>query len=132
MTESPVFELEFEVRDYECDIQGIVNNSVYFNYLEHARHKFLLAKNVDFVALHEQGIDLVVSHVDMSFKKSLKPGDVFRVSVVPEKTSVVRGLFKQQITRVSDGTVILIANITWVCTQGGVPKKIDMIYNKFI
>ncbi|NLI24182.1 MAG: acyl-CoA thioesterase, partial [Bacteroidales bacterium] len=30
------FELEMEVRDYECDIQGIVNNAVYMNYLEHA------------------------------------------------------------------------------------------------
>ena len=28
------YRLKFKVRDYECDMQGIVNNSVYQNYLE--------------------------------------------------------------------------------------------------
>ena len=29
-----VFETEMEVRDYECDIQGIVNNANYLHYTE--------------------------------------------------------------------------------------------------
>ena len=45
------FRLDFKVRDYECDIQGIVNNGVYQNYLEHARHEYLLASGVDFAEL---------------------------------------------------------------------------------
>ena len=35
------FELSLAVRDYECDLQGVVNNATYQNYLEHARHKYL-------------------------------------------------------------------------------------------
>jgi len=35
------FKLNFEVRDYECDLSGIVNNAVYLHYLEHARHELL-------------------------------------------------------------------------------------------
>lgn len=35
------YKLDFEVRDYECDIQGVVNNAVYQNYLEVTRNKWL-------------------------------------------------------------------------------------------
>ncbi|RKX91588.1 MAG: acyl-CoA thioesterase, partial [Spirochaetes bacterium] len=27
-----MFSIEFKIRDYECDQQGIVNNAVYLNY----------------------------------------------------------------------------------------------------
>jgi len=46
-----VFETRMRVRDYECDLQGIVNNAVYQNYLEHARHEFLHEVGIDFAQL---------------------------------------------------------------------------------
>ena len=64
----------FQVRDYECDIQGIVNNAVYQNYLEHARHQFLLERDVDFVALAEQEINLVVIRIEIDYKSPLRAG----------------------------------------------------------
>ena len=47
------YDLDFKVRDYECDLQGIVNNAVYQNYLEHTRHEFLLNSHVSFFEPHE-------------------------------------------------------------------------------
>ena len=51
------FETEMEVRDYECDIQGIVNNANYLHYIEHTRHLYLTQLGVSFAKLHEQGIE---------------------------------------------------------------------------
>ena len=42
------FSLEFTVRDYECDLQGVVNNANYQHYLEHARHEFLISRGCQF------------------------------------------------------------------------------------
>jgi len=58
------FKFNFEVRDYECDLQRIVNNAVYQHYLEHTRHVFLKHKGVDFSSLAENGINLVVIRVE--------------------------------------------------------------------
>ena len=43
-----IFETEMEVRDYECDIQGIVNNANYLHYTEHTRHLYLTSLGVSF------------------------------------------------------------------------------------
>lgn len=44
-----IYELEMKVRDYECDLQGIVNNANYQHYLEHTRHEFLTSVGVSFL-----------------------------------------------------------------------------------
>ena len=67
-----IFELEMQVRDYECDMEGIVNNAIYQHYLEHTRHEFLLSAGISFAQLHEQGIDPVVARLTMAFKTPLK------------------------------------------------------------
>lgn len=54
-----IFEEKFKVRDYECDLQGIVNNANYQHYTEHARHEFLLSRGISFAELHDKGIDAV-------------------------------------------------------------------------
>ena len=97
--EQYIYELPMKVRDYECDLQGIVNNANYQHYLEHTRHEFLLATGVSFAALHAQGIDPVVARINMAFKTPLKSGDEF-VSKLYMKKEGIKYVFYQDIFRV--------------------------------
>ena len=56
-----IFETRMEVRDYECDIEGIVNNANYLHYTEHTRHLFLKECGLSFAQMHEKGVDAVVA-----------------------------------------------------------------------
>ena len=56
-----IFKLTDKVRDYECDLQGVVNNSNYQHYMEHTRHEFLESLGENFGAMHEKGIDAFVA-----------------------------------------------------------------------
>ena len=64
-----------KVRDYECDLQGVVNNANYQHYMEHTRHEFLESLGVNFGKMHEDGLDAFVTKVSISYKKSLRSGD---------------------------------------------------------
>lgn len=103
--ENKMFRIELKVRDYELDMQGIVNNGVYFNYLEHARHEFLLESGIDFATLTEAGIHLVVIRSELDYKASLKSGDKFAVEVSLERISKVKFGFRQRVIRLEDEKV---------------------------
>lgn len=51
-----IFELNMKVRDYECDMQGIVNNAIYQHYLEHTRHEFITKLGINFAELHDKDL----------------------------------------------------------------------------
>ena len=105
-------EIEFKVRDYECDMQAVVNNGVYQNYLEHARHEFLLDRGVDFAAAAQEGINLVVVRAELDYKQSLTSGDRFVVRSRAQRLSRIRFQFLQDIYRLPDDVLMLSACIT--------------------
>ncbi len=108
------FALEMAVRDYECDLLGGVNNAVYQNYLEHARHEYLKTIGIDFAALAAQRINLVVTRIEIDYKTSLASGDRFVVEVRLERSSLVRIEFRQDIYRLSDRKVVVKALVTGI------------------
>lgn len=113
-----IFELEMKVRDYECDLQGIVNNANYQHYIEHTRHEYLNSRNISFAKLHEDGIDAVVARITMSFKVPLKSGDEFISKLAVQKEGI-KYVFYQNIYRKSDMKLVLKAVVETVTLING-------------
>lgn len=113
-----IFEHKDKVRDYECDLQGIVNNANYQHFLEHCRHEFLLAHGISFAKLHEKGTDAVVARITMQFKVPLKSGDEY-VTKLWIKKSGVKYIFMQDIFRASDMKLAVRAEVITVCLVNG-------------
>ncbi len=105
------FKLNFEVRDYECDLGGIVNNAVYQHYLEHTRHVFLKQMGLDFASLAEKGVNLVVTRIEIDYRYPLRSGDQFFVGLNLERVSRLRFAFFQDIYRLPDNKPIVKAKV---------------------
>ena len=95
-----IFETTMEVRDYECDIEGIVNNANYLHYAEHTRHLFLRSIGVSFAQLHQEGYDAVVARMKLDFKTPLRCDDRYVSRLAIEKEGL-KYIFHQEIYRES-------------------------------
>lgn len=128
------FELKMKVRDYECDLQGIVNNANYQHYIEHTRHEFLLSENVSFADLHARGIDAVVARLTMAFKTPLRSGDEF-LSCMKVRKEGIKYVFSQDIYRLPDKKIALRAEVETVCLVNGklaATCELDELLKKFL
>lgn len=122
---NPDFRLDMTVRDYECDVQGIVNNAVYLNYLEHARHRHLLSLGVDFVEMAERGLYLVVTRMELDFRRPLRSGDRFTVTSSLGRVSRLRFRFDQAVSRNGDSAEVLRALVLGTAMdEGGRPVRV--------
>ena len=113
-----IFETRMEVRDYDCDIEGIVNNANYLHYAEHTRHLFLRSIGVSFADMHAKGVDAVVARVSMQFKTPLRCDDEF-VSRLALHKEGVRFVFSQDIFRASDNQLSCRAKVEVVALVNG-------------
>lgn len=130
--DNALFKVELEVRDYECDIEGIVNNAVYMNYLEHTRHLFIKDKGFDFAELTRSGIHLVVIRIEADYLYPLRSGDKCYVTASAERISKLRFGFSQDIYRLPDNKPILKAKVIGTSLNvEGQPKYFEELERLF-
>lgn len=113
-----IYTLPFKVRDYECDLQGVVNNSNYQRYMEHTRHEYLESLGENFGDMHDKGVDAFVSRVDIQFKNSLRSGDHF-ISCLNMRKEGLRLVFDQYIYREPDKLLAAIGRVEIVVVENG-------------
>ena len=128
--EKYIFELDFKVRDYECDLQGIVNNANYLHYFEHTRHEFLDKMNINVLELHNQGIDPVIARVNMALKTPLTSGDEFVSKLFLTKEGI-KYTFHQDLFRKSDNREVAKAKIEAVTIINGRLSRSELFDQAF-
>ena len=127
MDASFIYKQEFRVRDYEVDLQGVVNNANYLHYLEHTRHEFLYSKNVDFAGMHDEGKDLLVTRNEIDYKAPLKSHDRFIVTLNMYMEGNLKMVFSQNIYRLPDEKLIVKAKVYGVCLDNGKLVKPEQV-----
>ena len=112
------FETRMQVRDYECDIEGIVNNANYLHYCEHTRHLFLKECGLSFAEMHRKGVDAVVARMQLQYKVPLRPDDEFfsRLRLTKEG---IKFIFHHDIFRACDEQLCFRGKVELVCIVDG-------------
>lgn len=113
-----MFEVRFDIREYEIDSQGVVNNAVYLNFLEESRNLFLREHGFSYFALVQQGVHLMVSDVDLRFKVSLRSGDQALIRTTGKRAGA-KYIFEQQIYRGVDNKLCASAVTSIICVIDG-------------
>ena len=100
-----------EVRDHELDRFGVVNNAVYQNYLEHARHAFLASRGISLTHLLEEKFRPVITRIDLEYLLPLQSGDSFSVQLWLTRLTRVKFQFFQQIQKIPSMQSTTRANV---------------------
>jgi len=92
MQESPPTAGSFQlrVRYVECDPMGVVHHSSYLPWLEMGRTELLRSVGESYAAMEAEGVFLVVTKVEVKYRRPMKYDDLVEIRTRMEKTSKIK------------------------------------------
>ncbi|QBR83456.1 acyl-CoA thioesterase [Legionella israelensis] len=125
-----IFTWSSQVRAYEVDAQGIVNNAQYLSYFDNARTLQLMACGINWVELSHKGFNLILARAEIQFIKSLKAFQSFHIVSEVEQRGKLRLIFHQTLFVDNDTPACKgINTVVCVDNQRNKPVAIDTIFS---
>jgi acyl-CoA thioester hydrolase len=111
----------------DTDAAGVVYYANYLRFLERARTEYLEELGAKVAQLHSEGILLVVTHVDIHYRRPGKLGDSLEVRTEIEEVKAVRVTLRQDIYR--GDTLLTEAHVTIACVDPeGKPQRLPPVF----
>ncbi len=122
-------ECNLTVRSYECDSYGHVNNAIYLNYLEFARHSYLHDNGISVGELRASGHGLLVARIDIQYRRPAYTDDRLVIRTRAVRKMRIGGVLEQTVLRGEE--VVATAQVTWVCVDGrGRPARLPPAFER--
>jgi acyl-CoA thioester hydrolase len=100
----------------DTDAGGVVYHSRYLNFFERARTEWLRELGVNQAELvRDENRLFAITHMDIRFRQAARLDDVLDLTVESVDAGASRLVFRQVMTRVGDGAVIVEADVTAAC-----------------
>jgi acyl-CoA thioester hydrolase len=108
-------ETTIRVRYAETDRMGLLHHANYLVYFEQARTELLRAVGLSYRDLEDQGFLLVITKVEVRYRRPARYDDVLTVRTTVEKTTAVRIDHRYEVLR--DGELVAEGSSTLACVD---------------
>jgi acyl-CoA thioester hydrolase len=107
----------------DTDAGGVVYYANYLRFMERARTEFLAEYGINIAELHNEGLFFVVVHVDITYKKPARLGDIIDVTTEVMEMKKVSMTIRNCICK--DDFVMVEAILTFACIdREGKPRRL--------
>ncbi|GHD55264.1 acyl-CoA thioesterase [Jeongeupia chitinilytica] len=116
---------EIKVRGYHLDLYGHVNNARYLEFLEEARWG-ALEDHGDLDWFMQRRLALVVSRIDIRYKRPATMGDVLLIETRLDRLEERAGVIAQRIVRQDNGKLVAEAEVSFAVIHPDTPGALPL------
>ncbi|BCL74414.1 thioesterase [Jeongeupia sp. HS-3] len=116
---------EIKVRGYHLDLYGHVNNARYLEFLEEARWG-TLEEHGDLEWFMQRQLALVVSRIDIRYKRPATMGDVLVIDTWLARLEERSGVIHQRIVRQDNGKLVAEADVSFAVIHPDTPGALPL------